>query len=231
MKRNQSHWMQCLAVSGKKEVFLACQSVSTCHVCRIHQSASHVSISRTPRGRGRTSGVECVSLSVHDTRNFFFTDIYVLFHAHNGQSTISVLPAPNFSWSWFPGLIRVNGQKCRFRKWRKHSSFFSLERWLRLHTGVWLRLNYFFGNNYVLRLCEFNSKNCSKKIFFLTSQYYMTRHAIWMKSGLSIIFAKTRWKHWGSTFPASWKCFSTQWVTVCMLPAHHFLGSWFPGLI
>lgn len=75
MKRNQSHWMHCLAVSGKKEVFLARQSVSTCHVCRIHQSASHVSISRTPRGRGRTSGVECVSLSVHDTRNFFFTDI------------------------------------------------------------------------------------------------------------------------------------------------------------
>lgn len=75
MKRNQSHWMHCLVVSGKKEVFLACQSVSTCHVCRIHQSASHVSISRTPRGRERTSGVECVSLSVHDTRNFFFTDI------------------------------------------------------------------------------------------------------------------------------------------------------------
>lgn len=60
----------------------------------------------------------------HDIRNFFSTDIYVLFHAHNGQSTSSILPAPDFSRSWFPSLIRVNEQKCRFRKWRKHFGFY-----------------------------------------------------------------------------------------------------------
>ena len=66
---------------GKKEVFLSCRSVSTCHVCRIHELASHVSNSRTPRGRGRAPGAECVSFSVQDTRNFFSIDIRAFPHA------------------------------------------------------------------------------------------------------------------------------------------------------
>lgn len=38
-------------------------------------SPSHVSNSRTPREWGRAPGAEYVSFSVHDTRNFFSTDI------------------------------------------------------------------------------------------------------------------------------------------------------------
>lgn len=67
-----------------------------------------------------------------------FPPIYVLFHAHNGQSAISILPAPDFSRSWFPGLIRVNEQKCRFRKWRKH---FGLCVWPLTHANFYLSLN------------------------------------------------------------------------------------------
>lgn len=73
-----------------------------------------------------------------------FLPIYVLFHAHNGQSTISILPAPNFSRSWFPGLIRVNEQKCRFRKWRKHFGFCVWTLTPNLNSRQFLPLSYLF---------------------------------------------------------------------------------------
>lgn len=122
MERNQSRWMHCLAVSREERGF------SRLPECFYLSRLSH------PRARlmfpilghpvneeeRRALNTYRFPYTTHVTS---FPPIYVLFHAHNGQSTIFVLPAPDFSRSWFPGLIRVNEQKCRFRKWRKHSGF------------------------------------------------------------------------------------------------------------
>lgn len=75
-------------ISGEERGFS--RSVSTCHVCA---SASHVSNSRIPRRRGRTSDALNAYRFPYTTHVTSFSSIHVLFQTYNGQSTISVLPA------------------------------------------------------------------------------------------------------------------------------------------
>lgn len=73
---------------GKKEVSLGVFLPVT-----FVASASHVSNSRIPRRRGRTSDALNAYRFPYTTHVTSFSSIHVLFQTYNGQSTISVLPA------------------------------------------------------------------------------------------------------------------------------------------
>lgn len=138
MEWNQSRWMHCLLSFLKKERGFSRlpECVSTCHafVVRPTVRVSRFQFWDTPRTWWwwNTSGAsECVSFP--DTRNyyffFFFTVVCTFPRIQWTIDHLYTISAPNFSRSWFTGLIRVNEQKCRFRKWRKLEPVFNLNVW------------------------------------------------------------------------------------------------------
>jgi len=133
MERNQSLWMHCLAVSGGRKRFFLAAGVFL-PVTFVASTSSRLTFPilghSVDEEERRALNAYRFPYRTHVTS---FPSIYVLFHTHNGQSPIFILPAFNFFRSWFPGLIWVNEQKCRFRKWRKHSGF-CVWTWLRTLT-------------------------------------------------------------------------------------------------